>query len=301
MADRRDMDFTYSTIDKIFRLSLGECGDFSGAMYNGDFTVTLEEAQKRKHQYLVDNLRITSESSVLDIGCGWGPFIKFIHDHIGADITGVTLSKAQARACREKGFDVHVMDGRNLRKSEMGSFDAIVSLGAFEHFCSVENFQIGNQNKIYSQFFRSVADLLPANGRFYLQTMAFGPNMMDFEDIDIKADKNSDSYMLALMVKQFPGSWLPYGSEMILQNAEPYFDLISINSGRLDYIETIGEWRKRFRKFHPLKYLLFGQQFLRLIFMKDFRYRWAVFTTSPNRVCFEREIMDHYRIVFEKK
>jgi cyclopropane-fatty-acyl-phospholipid synthase len=42
MADRADLDFTYSLIDRIFRLSLGELADFSGAKYDGDFSMSLE-------------------------------------------------------------------------------------------------------------------------------------------------------------------------------------------------------------------------------------------------------------------
>ena len=48
MADRDDLDFTYSLIDRIFRLSLGELADFSGAKYDGDFSLTLEQAQRRR-------------------------------------------------------------------------------------------------------------------------------------------------------------------------------------------------------------------------------------------------------------
>jgi cyclopropane-fatty-acyl-phospholipid synthase len=33
MADRHDLEFTYSLVDRIFRLSLGELADFSGAKY----------------------------------------------------------------------------------------------------------------------------------------------------------------------------------------------------------------------------------------------------------------------------
>ena len=51
MADRADLEFTYSLIDRIFRLSLGELADFSGAKYDGDFSLSLEEAQRRKHEY----------------------------------------------------------------------------------------------------------------------------------------------------------------------------------------------------------------------------------------------------------
>jgi len=40
----------------------------------------------------------------------------------------------------------------------------------------------------------------------------------------IHADKNSSSYIMSLMVKQFPQSWLPYGFKQIEKNAQPYFD-----------------------------------------------------------------------------
>ena len=43
MADRKDIDFTYSLTDRVIRLSLGELADFSGAKYDGDFSMTGQE------------------------------------------------------------------------------------------------------------------------------------------------------------------------------------------------------------------------------------------------------------------
>ena len=56
MADRADLEFTYSLIDRIFRLSLGELADFSGAKYDGDFSLSLEQAQRRKHEYVAGQM-----------------------------------------------------------------------------------------------------------------------------------------------------------------------------------------------------------------------------------------------------
>ena len=78
MAERRDLEFTYSLIDRIFRLSLGELADFSGAKYDGDFSLTLEEAQRRKHEYVAEQIGIDPGRRVLDLGCGWGPLLAFI-------------------------------------------------------------------------------------------------------------------------------------------------------------------------------------------------------------------------------
>jgi cyclopropane-fatty-acyl-phospholipid synthase len=297
MADKQDLDFTYSTIDKIFRLSMGEMGDFSGAMYNGDFSMTLEEAQENKHRYIVENLNITPESRVLDMGCGWGPLVSYISNEVGADCIGLTLSEGQAKACQKNGLDVHIKNCLEVTPDDFGTFDAVASLGAFEHFCSVAEYKAGKQEEVYQKFFQTVYDLLPPGGRLFLQTMVFGKNMIDYEDIDDQAPKGSAAHVLALMEKQFPGSWLPYGSEMVIENAEPQFKLISKNSGRLDYIETIGEWEKRYRAFDLEKYAFFLSLIPRYLTDSNIR---ALFSTSPNKICFEREIFEHYRMVFEK-
>lgn len=300
MADSKDLDYSYSTIDTIFRLSMGETADFSGAMYHGDFTLSLEEAQEAKHKFVADSLNIEVGKRVLDMGCGWGPLCTYLKDKRGANCIGLTLAQGQANACRKNGLEVYVKDCRSVSPEDYGHFDAVASIGAFEHFCSIEDWQAGRQEEIYRNFFQSVAALLPAGGRLYLQTMVFGKNMIPFEEMDINAETGSAAHVMALMVKEFPGSWLPYGDEMVIRNAEPSFKLISKSSGRLDYIETIGQWRKRFRKFHPMKYWLYLSLLPSYFTDKEFRHRVAIFRLSPNRICFEKEIMDHYRLVFEK-
>ena len=72
MADRADADFTYSLTDRIVRLSLGELADFSGAKYDGDFSLSLEQAQRRKHDYVAEQIGIGPGRRMLDLGCGWG-------------------------------------------------------------------------------------------------------------------------------------------------------------------------------------------------------------------------------------
>ena len=299
MASQQDLDFTYTTIDKIFRLSVGQTGDYSGAMYNGDFSLTLEQAQEQKHKFIADSLRIGPGSKVLDMGCGWGPFLTYIKKR-GANARGVTLSKGQAEACRKNGLTVDIKDCRLITPADYGTFDAVSCIGGMEHFCSVEQYQAGQQDKVYSNFFANLNDLLPVGGRYYMQTMVFGKNMIPFEEISVDAPKDSPSYALALMIAQFPGSWLPYGPEQVIRNAQPYFKLISQSSGRLDYIETIGEWRKRFRAFNLEKYALYASLLPKLLTNKAFKDLIAVFRVSPNRVCFEQETMEHYRLVFEK-
>lgn len=300
MAEQKDLDFTYTTIDQIFRLSMGKTGDYSGAKYDGDFSMTLEEAQRAKHKFIADSLNIQEGSKVLDMACGWGPFLKYVTEERGAEGIGLTLSQGQAEACQQNGLNVYVKDCRYVKPEDFGTFDAITCIGGMEHFCSIEEYKAGKQEQVYKNFFQTLNNLLPKGGRFYMQTMTFGKNMIDFDEMDINAEKGSAAHVMALMVKEFPGSWLPYGPEMVIRNAEPDYKLISKSSGRTDYIETIGQWRKRFRKFNLKKYLLYLSLIPKYLTDKEFKHQVEVFKISPNRICFENEIMDHFRLVFEK-
>jgi cyclopropane-fatty-acyl-phospholipid synthase len=299
VADRDDLDFTYSLIDRIFRLSLGELADFSGAKYDGDFSLTLEQAQRRKHEYVAEQIGIGPGRRVLDLGCGWGPLLAYVRER-GGDGIGVTLSGAQAKACQRHDLEVHLRDARAVTASDFGSFDAVASLGAFEHFCSPEDHAAGRQDQIYRDLFGHIADLLPAGGRLYLQTMVYGRNMIPLEEVSIDAPRDSDAWYLALMSRQFPGSFLPYGQEQVVECADPRFRLLESSNGRLDYLETIRQWRKRFGEPSLRKTLMKAQLVPRYLTSSDFR---LAFTSgvSANSVCFERELMDHHRLVFEKR
>ena len=306
MADRKDLDFSYSLTDRVFRLSMGELADFSGAKYDGDFSLSLADAQRRKHEYVAEQIGIGPGRRMLDLGCGWGALLDFVRRRGGVGV-GVTLSSAQMAACRRHGLDVHLFDARRISMERFGGFDCVASLGAFEHFCSPEDYRAGRQEDIYGDLFARVASVLAAGGRFYLQTMVFGRSMPAAEQVDIDVltgklmpARDTDEWYLALMGRQFPGSWLPFGQEQVIRCADPHFRLVSSVSGRLDYIETIKQWNARIGARSMSKTLLKLSLVPRWLMSADFR---LAFTSgvSANKVCFERELLDHYRLVFETR
>ena len=304
MADRRDLEFTYSLTDRVIRLSLGELADFSGAKFDGDFSLSLEQAQRRKHDYVAEQVGIGPGRRLLDLGCGWGPLLAYNRARGGAGL-GVTLSSKQLAACRRHGLEVYLEDARTIDRDRFGTFDAVASLGAFEHFCSPEDYRAGRQEAIYRDLFARVASVLPAGGRFYLQTMVFGRNMIPPSSINLEAlravpPRDSDEWYIALLGRQFPGSWLPFGQEQVVACAEAHFRLVSSISGRLDYIETINRWNALIGARTLRKTLLKLQLLPRWLTSADFR---LAFTSgvSANQVCFERELLDHYRLVFENR
>jgi cyclopropane-fatty-acyl-phospholipid synthase len=299
VATREEIEATYNYMDEVWRLSLGENADITAAMYDGDFTKSLEQAQQDKHEYILKHIKFEPGSKVLDIGCGWGGFLKTVVEKKGHGI-GLTLSSSQAYACRRSGLEVYLDDWKHIGADTYGRLNGVVSVGAFEHFCSEKEYLAGKQESIYQNFFNLCHELLPSSGRLFLQTMTWGKKVPDSEGISLQARRGSDEYILGVIRKFYPGSWLPAGMDQIARTAHPYFKIILTNNGRRDYIETISQWGKRLNQLSLVKVFAAMRMSKYLFTDKDFRYRLENIISSYNQECFRRKLMDHERIVLEK-
>src|SRR6202035_2672685 len=90
---------------------------------------------------------------VLDLGCGWGGLLDYVR-RVGAPGLGVFWSSAQVAACRRHGLDVHLHDAREVTSDSFGPFDAVASVGGFEHFCSPDEYMAGRQRRDLSRSVR---------------------------------------------------------------------------------------------------------------------------------------------------
>jgi len=285
-------------MDNVFRAAYGENADCTGAMFNGDFSLSLGQGQHAKHQYILAHLGVGPGKRVLDIGCGWGPMLKALQQH-GAIGIGITLSTKQAQACKKNGLEVLIADWKDMDCELLGKFDAIVSVESLEAFCSKEEFLEGKQGEIYARFFRFCHGLLPTGGRLYLQTMTWGKDAPSIDEISLAADKTSNQYIVALLEKFYPGSWLPSGEGQLIDCAGPYFKVISSNNGRLDYVETIKQWNKRLKLTFSISVAMIRTARYFLI-DRNLRFKLLSLVRGCQYECFEREIMDHQRMVLEK-
>ncbi len=310
MGTQKDIVFTYDDLDQLWRLSLGEHADISAAYYNGDYRKSLQQAQSDKHEWILKGTGFRPGYRVLDIGCGWGPMLKAIKAR-GGDGVGLSLSPRQVEVCRQNGLNAVLRDWKALQPGELGKFDVIISIGSFEHFCSVEEYFEGKRDEIYERFFRTCYELLVDNGRLYLQTMTWGRNLPwgdrepTAEDIDrcsLQAPHKSDERVLASVRMFFPGSWIPRNRSHLERLAQPYFDLLVASDGRLDYIQTLTEWEKAW--YAPRKEKIFPRirMWAASVFRgKAYRAKMRCLKNNDIREVFIRDLFGHQRIFFQKK
>lgn len=300
MATQAEIALSYDPIDAIHQAAFGDHADVSAAYYEGDFSLTLEEAQRRKHELILDGLGLSTGDALLDIGCGWGPVLNAARER-GVTGTGITLSPAQAARCCERGLDARLLDWKDAVVEELGTFGGVSSLGAFEHFVSPEEMVAGRQEQIYRDFFRFCAELMPDGGRLFLQTMTWGGRVPRPEELDVHAPKLSDRWVMGHLAYLYPGSWLPDGLDQIVACAEPWFELTFSSNGAEDYIKTFYAWGEDLDRLGWRKWAIMAPHFAGALFDRSKRRYLTALRYACSRECFERGLFSHYRTIFERK
>jgi cyclopropane-fatty-acyl-phospholipid synthase len=135
--DRAAIAHHYDVSNDFYRIVLGPSLTYSCAVFTAD-TSTLEQAQENKHELICRKLGLTAGMRLLDIGCGWGSMVLHAAEHHRVDAVGVTISRRQLELAEKRAantsaharVDVRFQDYRAVHD---GPFDAISSIGMFEH------------------------------------------------------------------------------------------------------------------------------------------------------------------------
>jgi cyclopropane-fatty-acyl-phospholipid synthase len=127
----------YDVSNAFYRLVLGPSLTYSCAVFE-DVDATLEEAQAAKHELVCQKLGLEEGMRLLDVGCGWGSLLLHAGKQHGVHGVGVTISARQAELARERVADAGLADLIDIRLADYrdvrgGPFDAISSIGMFEH------------------------------------------------------------------------------------------------------------------------------------------------------------------------
>ncbi|WP_375421251.1 class I SAM-dependent methyltransferase [uncultured Sphingomonas sp.] len=266
---KRNVAHHYDLSARLYDLFLDADRQYSCAYYT-DPTNTLEQAQQDKLAHIAAKLAIRPGMRVLDIGCGWGGLALYLHDKLGCEVVGVTLSEEQIKIARDRAAAKGVADKVTFelidyRRIE-GQFDRIVSVGMFEH--------VGPPQ--YRTFLRKCRDLLTPDGVLLIHTIGRlgGPGVTD--DFTTK-------YI-------FPGGYNPALSEIIRANEGLRMFPTDVEVLRLHYALTLKQWYARTVAAKDAIVALYDERF----------YRMWTFYLAGAAMAFENGGLCNYQVQFSR-
>jgi cyclopropane-fatty-acyl-phospholipid synthase len=277
-ASRRAIEHHYDIGRDFYRLWLDTRLVYSCALWTGSLDEDLESAQLAKLDWHATAARADGASRVLDVGCGWGAMVRYLAEErrVG-HVTGLTLSTDQARAGPSSArAEVRLEDWRD--HSPVRPYDAIVSIGAFEHFAR-DDLSRPERQAVYRSFFERCAQWLEEDGRLSLQTIAY-------EDFDRATSPASPFFTEDI----FPESGLPQLSD-IVEAAEGSFRLVGFRSDAEQYAQTLRLWQRGLEASMSQACQLVGRE----------TYRRYLRYLRLSRAMFDRRVCTLYRLVLERR
>ena len=231
--DREAVGYHYNVSNDFFRLFLDERMVYSCA-YFATAETDLDAAQVSKLDLICRKLRLKEGQRLLDVGCGWGGLVLHAARSYGVDATGITLSAPQVELANQRIAEAGLRESCRVRlldyreASEEHAFDALVSVGMFEH--------VGQ--RMLPRYFEKAARLLKRGGVFLNHGIASratdqiggGPSF-------------SDAYV-------FPDGELVPVNATLRAAEEAGFEVRDVESLREHYALTLRHWVRRLEASH---------------------------------------------------
>lgn len=202
-------------------------------------TDDLDLAQEAKLDLVCKKLNLQKGQKILDIGCGWGGFLKYAAEKYGVEGVGISVSKEQIgygqEMCRDLPIELRLQDYRDINEK----FDHVVSLGMFEH--------VGYKN--YRTYMEVVHKALKDEGCFLLHTIGLHFSV-------VKGGSWLSKYI-------FPGAMLPSVSQ-IGKASERLFIIEDMHNIGPYYDRTLMCWFENFDSHYPELKEKYDERFYRM-------------------------------------
>jgi len=238
-SSKADIAVSYDVSNEFFGLWLDERMNYTCGVFDGK-EISLEQAQLEKLRILSGFAHVSEQSTVLDIGCGWGANLEYQStvNRVKA-AHGITLSEAQcAEIHRRRLPNVTASVCSYLDYRPALKFDAVMSICMMEHIVSPAEAREGKSIPAYRNYFHLVHQWTRPGTYFGLQTIL--RNFVPRERQDVR-DVGWVTYEI------FPGGITPRLEE-IISAVNPYWEVMEVKTRRLDYRQTTWHWRERLRR-----------------------------------------------------
>ena len=223
--DARAVSHHYDVSNDFYRMILGGSMTYSCAYWSRP-GMSLEEAQEAKYELIATKLGLTPGMKLLDVGCGWGGMAIHAARHHGVNVLGITVSSEQAELAAKRVAEAGVADHaeirlQNYREIQAGPFDAISSIGMFEH---VGLSQLG-------RYFDRLHSLLRPEGRLLNHAIS--------RPAARKSGFEKDSFIARYV---FPDGELHEVGAVVSAMQEHGLEVRDVHSLREHYAQTLRRW-----------------------------------------------------------
>ena len=246
-GSRRNIASHYDLGNDFYRAWLDPGMTYSAGFFTRR-SFDLEQAQTEKFDRLIELLHLSPRHHLLEIGAGWGAFALHAAQHVGCQVTAITISKAQHAECCRKLALSDLGDRVEFRLQDYRDLD-----GRFDRVVSVEMIEAVGE-AYWPLYFSRIRDLLPSHGRAVLQAITIDDEL--FTTYRRRVD--------FIQRHIFPGGMLP-SRERLVEVARRHglawhFD----SSHGEDYAKTLACWSQRFDAAWPrIRVLGFDERFRR--------------------------------------
>lgn len=222
----------YDVSNDFYRLVLGPSMTYSCAVFSSDED-SLEQAQQNKYELVCRKLALAPGMRLLDVGCGWGGMVMHAARHHGVQAVGITISREQhdhARAAVAAAGLEHLVEIRlqDYRDISDGPFDAISSIGMFEH--------VGMARR--EAYFRTLLSVLRPGGRL-LNHQIGRPSVHNRRFGRDHTNVNPRGFVHRYV---FPDGELLEVGDLVHSMQELGFEVRHVESLREHYARTLGHW-----------------------------------------------------------
>jgi len=244
--DRAVIAGHYDVPARFYRLILDPSMAYSCGYWTNDAPgYGLAEAQRDKLELIAGKLGLGPDTSLLDMGCGWGALTVHAASRRQARVTAVTLSGEQGGYTRERLRGLGLADRaevliQDYRDTRGGPYDAIASVEMGEH--------VGAAN--YPGFCAALHGLLRPGGRLLIQQMSRGGNAPG-------GGAFIESYVTADMHMR------PVGETVSLIE-QAGLEVLGVESMRPHYVRTIRAWLDNLERRLPEVEAIIGRESARM-------------------------------------
>ncbi len=228
---RKNIHAHYDLGNAFYELWLDSTMNYSSALFQGDFSLSMQEAQHAKVRRALQATDVTQGSRVLEIGCGWGALAEMATMEMGAHVTGVTLSTEQLAFANARMKWNGKADQADLRLQDYRDIDD----GPYDAVCSIEMIEAVGQ-EYWPTYFQAISKLLKPGGKACVQSIVIDDALFD------RYVKSTDFIQQYI----FPGGCLPSPTEFRRQAELAGLKVIDELKFGPDYAETLRRWRHDF-------------------------------------------------------